>query len=58
MSVESTWLNINGQRFVCNCGCKLFHKPYSEDPDLYECNACELQYVAVDGTDDDEEQGR
>ena len=40
---KSVMLKVDGKPFRCQCGCNVMHR-VSGDRDLYQCNACELQY--------------
>jgi hypothetical protein len=44
--VESVMVYVAGsdKSFRCECGCNCFHHP-EDDPELFECNGCELRYV-------------
>lgn len=45
-SLKNFVLTVGGKPFRCSCGCNCFHKPDREDPDAYECNACETRYTS------------
>jgi hypothetical protein len=38
---------VNGQRFRCNCGGNVFHKPDACRPEIYECNGCGEWYEST-----------
>lgn len=40
--VESSFLIVNKKKFICHCGCNLFHK--GDKKGLWICNCCGEQY--------------
>lgn len=45
-NLENFLIKVAGLPFKCTCGCNVFHKPDSNDLDLYQCNACETKFTA------------
>jgi hypothetical protein len=41
---ENFTIRSSGKFFHCQCGCNVFHKPDDRDLELYECNACGIQF--------------
>lgn len=41
---DDCFIKINGKNFKCRCGCNVFHKPYIDEPHIYQCNVCDTQY--------------
>ncbi len=40
----SMYLYTGGNKFICECGCALFHNPSPEFKLVFECNSCTAQY--------------
>lgn len=44
--LKNVLLTVAGKHFRCSCGCNVFNKPDSQKPELYRCNACNMEYSA------------
>lgn len=45
-NLENFQVKIAGKHHRCECGCNVFHKPDDNNLDIYECNACGVQFEA------------
>lgn len=40
-------LCIAGERFRCECGCNVFHKPDDQELTRYKCNSCGDEFITA-----------